>query len=320
MLQNWDQYQAELDMVEKLQQRLSIPKDLPPYIPGVGAILEPDLASMVGSAGVVGAMMGSGLAGAAIGTAIWGKAGDYVSGILDRFKKNPEQEKKRLLRSVVPGRRLVETVQPMLVDDFVTWCRWEQSQKPDEDHCHLVLVQATKLEAMLRRILLEETSDIADHVLAAQKKNTGGRRILERFFSGDMKPTLGVVELFAVSLRRLLADQNPDAVSWVNQRFQAHVRRWPEERLTTVERLSQRSFPRFIGKLRNSRNPLAHGDEVFISQEQYRAFCDLAWASSPLTQWWETGTNPVFCQPKNIGWMSLLLAARKEAEGCIPRA
>jgi len=170
------------------------------------------------------------------------------------------------------------------------------------------LLQVVQLiDPVLRETFLEMNQPPAGSVLT---RLTAGQRAVIEAVLATGRITLGAVEVWLIGLRRCLAAGDASAIRWARATFQRYIGRWPGESDLTIERLSQRGFVRFVQETREARNLLAHGP-ASIEVDVYSKFCDSAYGTACFADWWSEGTNPQRHRPKNVGWIGLILSARK---------
>lgn len=176
------------------------------------------------------------------------------------------------------------------------------------DCSDLVLVQAVRVEATLKSILLSASDGLNNVVLNRLKSHH--RLILERQLAGEGRPTLGSLHLFSIGLKRAVRAGDAEALEWAERRFVPTVSRYISEQESVLACLGQKDLPRFVDTVREKyRNPLAHGMEMKpLGADDYREWCDLVYASASLRQWLQSGTDSALHKPKHIGWVSFLAA------------
>ena len=63
-----------------------------------------------------------------------------------------------------------------------------------------------------------------------------------------------------LTFERALRGNEPVAIAWVENSLAKDVSRYDSEMLDTLECLQKKSFPQFVNRTREHRNPRAHGD------------------------------------------------------------
>ena len=198
-----------------------------------------------------------------------------------------------------------------LVGDIRQLARFEGLVGSEENHVSLALHHSVIAERVLRTSLLERSHSIARIVVEAHE-TPGQRKILEGYYAEKHPPTLGIVELFGVGLRRCLKSKHRGVHDWVDTYFSRNLRQACGGSPKLVRtRLADEDFARFVSDLRlRIRNPAAHGRAFEpIHRAQYEDYCRSAYGHAKLEDWVKTGLK----KPGDQGsaWIAMISITAK---------
>ncbi len=200
-----------------------------------------------------------------------------------------------------------------MVIHFEQLCQIEVMPSFAADYSQLVALEAIRCEELVREIFLSKQHGPPIDSVEANLRVSEHRDILRAFTHQGYPPTLALVHVWVIGLRRAIEGHDPTATEWVQRRFAPESGRYVGEAKPTIEMLSERSLCKFIDVFRAQyRNPSAHGSGGVMSLAQYSRWCDFAFATQTLGQWFKVGVAPRIYSPDNIGWVSLLTNAAAE--------
>jgi len=169
--------------------------------------------------------------------------------------------------------------------------RFESILERNENHAALALHHSVVAERVLREGLLDRSEPISEPILQSCERS-GPRRLLESYYEKRLKPTLGLVELFGLELRRCLEASHPSVCEWVDMGFETKLPQDTSKSPRLVRSsLMDMHFCLFVGHLRERiRNPVAHGiGSTRLEFDQYQNYCRSAYGHSSLQGWVRSG-------------------------------
>lgn len=171
-----------------------------------------------------------------------------------------------------------------------------------------VILQTIYIECLVAKAF-KDSNIIID---ALSSYLTEGQSCILHKATTEDRHTLGSLQVLSIGLHRALSEDNEEVLSWLSDRFQPYVSRYRDESEISRFRLSTGNLARCLGLLREQyRNPLIHSRSgIFIMDEEYGRFSDLAYGTRHLKQWLDLGLNPYYYKPIYFGWVSFLAAAR----------
>jgi hypothetical protein len=168
--------------------------------------------------------------------------------------------------------------------------------------------QCIQLDQLLCELLLTDGQDIAEELKPHMSPKQ--QEIIDYFHYKDSRPTLGLVQLWMVALRRALVDsKSPDELllNWISHNF---ANAQSKNTMTTpIDLFTNKSLLAFIDRLRSKyRNPLVHASSEpspKFNKSEYKVWCNDAYGSPTLSKWLHKGWTG------DMGWISALVCSAK---------
>jgi hypothetical protein len=255
-------------------------------------------------------------AGTVIGGAIGALAGAAAGAIFSAFRKPPAIA---LPMELNPLRG--EELTKRLNDEeaarrFQELCIQEHNST--ENFADAILLQSTFFEKLLGALLLEPSKSIQSQlveVMSKAKKDDSGGRILEDYYNGKARRTLGVTEICSRAIKYAIKNRNNEVIQWLHQVYTESFSRYNGESTETIQAFSSGDLQHFLMTVRSQyRNPLAHGDVDQLDAASYERWCRLCYGVPRLHQWWSLGISPELIQRDDQGWIGILISARRNRQ------
>lgn len=197
--------------------------------------------------------------------------------------------------------------------------RFEAVVETGENHGNVAVQQSILAERVLRVGVLVRSAEIADDVVAVHEK-AFPRELLEGFYGGKFKPTLGITEFCTIGVRRCLERDVGAVRTWVERLFDESVpRQWGAGPVRVADALANPNFGRFVGRIRERyRNPGAHGEQMArVEVADYAALCTEAYGYPRFGGWVQAGMTQI--GTAGPGWLGMLVAASVKDPEAAPK-